>query len=86
MEGTLSTLEELLLYEANINEANQNEIARSNAFEVHAYRRAMKRAEIEISGGKTISPELLCKCHETLLQFTRDMINDPGNLSRIRII
>jgi len=78
MEGTLSTLEELLLYEANINEANSNEIARSNAFEVHAYRRAIHQAETEINRGKAISPELLCECHKILLHDTRGHDKRPG--------
>ena len=78
MEGTISTLDELLLYEANIDEDKSIDSPRQDTFEVHAYRLAMNEAERRIKRGDVLSPELLCVCHESLLGFTRGRDKSPG--------
>ena len=78
MEGTISTLDELLMYEANIDEKDSSASARRDTLEVHAYRLAMNNAEHRISNGAVLSPELLCICHKSLLGFTRGRQKSPG--------
>lgn len=80
MEGTISTLDELLEYEANLDE-DDNEAAsgaRLDTLEVYAYRVAMNRAEHLIDKGSVLSHELLCACHRSLLEFTRGHEKSPG--------
>ena len=78
MEGTISTLDELLMYEANLGEEGSTQSARQDTLEVYAYRRAMNRAENMIDNGAQLSPDLLCACHESLLKFTRGHEKSPG--------
>lgn len=78
MEGTISTLDELLMYEANIEEDESSTSARRDTHEVHAYRLAMNQAEREMRKGAALTPELLCACHKSLLGFTRGHEKSPG--------
>ena len=78
MEGTISTLDELLLYEANIDEDDSTVSARRDTLEVHAYRMTMNNAQTRINQGGILSPELLCSCHRSLLGFTRGREKSPG--------
>ena len=78
MEGTISTLDELLMYEADITQDKPDVSARLDTLEVHAYRLAMNLAEREIDNGASLSPGLLCKCHKSLLGFTRGREKAPG--------
>ena len=79
MEGTISTLDELLMYEANIAEDQSEKFARRDTLEVHAYRTAMNQAERMLNQGAELSPELLRSVHKTLLGSTRGYEKDPGN-------
>ena len=78
MEGTISTLDELLVYEANLEEDNSTPSARQDTLEVHAYRIAMNKAEQEMMLGANLSNDLLCKVHKSLLLFTRGNDKYPG--------
>ena len=77
MEGTISTLDELLVYEANIAEGEKS--ARRDTLEVHAYRIAMNRAERMLDGGAALSADLLRAVHQSLLGFTRGREKAPGS-------
>ena len=78
MEGTISTLDELLMYEANMDQDGAAASARQETLEVHAYRLAMMRAEYHMNNGTNLSPELLGDCHRNLLSFTRGSEKSPG--------
>lgn len=78
MEGTISTLDELLVYEANLDEDENHPSARRDTLEVHAYRLAVHRVEQMINKGAELSPDLLRACHKTLLGFTRGSEKSPG--------
>lgn len=78
MEGTISTLDELLVYEANLDEDESSSSVRQDTLEVHAYRMAMNRAEQMMDNGVELSPDLLCKVHRSLLGFTRGHEKSPG--------
>ena len=79
MEGTISTLDELLEYEANLGADNSVVSARRDTLEVHAYRSAMNKAEHDINNGRVLSPDLLCVCHKYLLGFSRGSEKSPGH-------
>ena len=79
MEGTISTLDELLMYEANLEEGESSLAARQDTLEVHAYRQTMNKIEHMIDGGAVLSPELLCASHKSLLKFTRGYEKSPGH-------
>ena len=81
MEGTISTLDELLMYEASLEELEEEgaaNSARRDTHEVYAYRRAMNKAESMIDKGAQLSPDLLCVCHKSLLTWTRGREKAPG--------
>ena len=78
MEGTISTLDELLMYEANLEEEESTIAARQDTMEVHAYRQTMNKVESLIDQGTALCPELLCASHKSLLQFTRCHEKYPG--------
>ena len=79
MEGTISTLDELLMYEANIAEDQSDKSAPRDTLEVHAYRTAMNQAQKMLDQGTGLSPELLSRVHKALLGSTRGHEKDPGN-------
>ncbi len=78
MEGTISTLDELLMYEANIAGDQTAESTRQDTLEVHAYRSAVNQAEAILRNGDDLSPALLCRAHKTLLGRTRGHEKAPG--------
>ena len=63
MEGTISTIDEILRYEAD------NEKHRSEIVETHLYRDALKNAQISIESGRPLSQSLLKALHQLLLRL-----------------
>lgn len=80
MEGTVSTLDEVLRLEAEQEEdgdaAQHN--ARSEAVEVYLYGRAMKIAQASLKDGASLSSWLLRSSHKMLLGFGRGANLSPG--------
>lgn len=82
MEGTVSTLDEVLRYEADQDE-NPEVIStnyRSEAIEVYLYGRALRHAQQAIKDGAPISAWLLRSAHKELLSFGRGAHMSPGEL------
>ncbi len=78
MEGTISTLEEVLRLEAS-ESANRTEgTARNDTIEVSLYARALTQAEIQLSSGYGLSEHLIKNAHQTLLSFGRGAEKGPG--------
>jgi len=80
MEGTVSTLDEVLRLEAEQEEegdAAQHK-ARGEAVEVYLYGRAMKMAQASVKEGAPISSWLLRSSHRMLLGFGRGADMSPG--------
>lgn len=80
MEGTISTLDEVLRIEAE-DEVDQDtafRMARSEAVETFLYTRAMQRIQREIESGKPISEFLIRAAHQILLSFGRGAEKSPG--------
>lgn len=80
MEGTISTLDEVLRYEADNEEDGERveEHHRSEAVEVFLYSRAMKVAQKSMEEGQPLSSWLLRTCHRVLLGFGRGANMSPG--------
>jgi len=80
MEGTISTLDEVLRYEADReeDEATDPRRYRSEAVEVFLYGRALTQAQQAIESGTPISPWLIRSAHRVLLGFGRGASLNPG--------
>lgn len=82
MEGTISTLDEVLRYEADQEEDGSNDGEhyryRSEAMEVFLYHRAMQSAQGAIEDGTPISDWLIRSAHRILLGFGRGADKSPG--------
>ena len=78
MEGTISTLEEVLRLEASASASRAEEGTRSDTIEVSLYARALRQAEIAISDGYRISEHLIKSAHQTLLSYGRGAEKNPG--------
>lgn len=81
MEGTISTIDEVLQLEANqeSGEKDANRTARSETIEVALYSRALRQAQGALTEGYPISEHLLRGAHQTLLSFGRGASKNPGS-------
>jgi Fic family protein len=81
IEGTISTLDEVLRLEAEQedegNEPVETEV-RADTFEVFLYGRAMKLAQDSMKSGQPLSPFLIRSLHKVLLGFGRGAHLSPG--------
>ena len=81
MEGTISTLDEILRIEAE-EEAGDSDAffkARSEAVETLLYARAMRMIQRAVANGHPISEHLIRSAHQTLLSFGRGANLQPGS-------
>lgn len=79
MEGTVSTMDEILKYEAD-HEENTTESAntRSEVIETILYQRALKAAQRAMEDGQPLSQFLIKAAHQRLLSFGRGATKSPG--------
>ncbi len=78
MEGTISTIDEVLRYEADANDDDTPRDIPIQALEVGLYAAALKRAQRSIIEGYPISEHLIRSAHATLLGFGRGASKKPG--------
>lgn len=80
MEGTISTLDEILQYEADFNEHTEEnpEKVRSEIFETVLYQRALSSAQKAIEDGYPLTQHLVKTIHQQLLSFGRGAEKSPG--------
>lgn len=79
MEGTISTMDEILKYEADFEEGGEPvENTRSEVIETILYQRALKSAQKAIEDGQPISQWLIKAMHDRLLAFGRGATKSPG--------
>ena len=78
MEGTISTLEEVLRLEADADEEGLPATARDAGLEVALYARALRQAEGALRDGYAFSNFLMKNAHRTLLYTGRGARSHPG--------
>jgi len=79
MEGTVSTMDEILRYEADYGEEDDKKSkVRSEVIETILYQRALRAAQKSIQEGRPISQWLIRAIHEKLLSFGRGASKSPG--------
>ena len=80
IEGTITTLDELLRYEAD--QEGEDELLttghRNETIETFLYARALKAAQKQMESGQPLSPFLLRSAHRILLGFGRGAQDKPG--------
>lgn len=84
MEGTISTLDEILQVEAEYGEDDVGAALeyRSDAIETVLYRRALNAAQSRLEQGQPLSESLLRSLHRQLLSFGRGAKKSPGAYKR----
>lgn len=84
MEGTVSTLDEVLQYEAD-QEGDGDDVSsryRGEAVEVFLYSKALKQAQKQIEDGIGLSKWLIRSAHATLLGLGRGADKSPGEFKK----
>ncbi len=80
MEGTISTVDEILRYDSSKSEEEDLKGAnvRTEVIETILYRRALWYAQKELSDGRPINDGLIRSMHQILLSFGRGAAKNPG--------
>lgn len=78
MEGTISTVDEILEYDSESEEGKEIENVRSDILETVLYRRTLNYAQAEMSDGRPMNSGLLRSMHQMLLSFGRGAAKSPG--------
>ena len=82
MEGTISTMDEILEFEANHEFIKDKNIVRSDIIETILYQRALQNAQKSIEKGYTLSSTLIKSIHQQLLFFGRGSSKSPGQYKK----
>lgn len=81
MEGTISTMDEILKYEAEHEDGNlHKDDVRSEVIETLLYQRALRGAERAIKDGAKLSEHMIRSLHQVLLSYGRGARKSPGQL------
>ncbi|MEZ5324044.1 MAG: Fic family protein [Verrucomicrobiales bacterium] len=79
MEGTFSTLEEVLELESEADpDLSTSDEYRSEAVETYLYGRALRVARQSMEDGQLLSKSLIRQMHQLLLSFARGQTKNPG--------
>lgn len=79
MEGTISTMDEILKFEADSeNDSEEAKNVRSEVFETILYQRALLNAQRAMKDGYPLSQHLIKTLHQQLLSFGRGAQKSPG--------
>jgi len=85
MEGTVSTMDEILRFEADYDDGHKSaENTRSEIIETILYRKALKSAKDAIEAGYPISQSLLKGIHQQLLSYGRGASKSPGEFKKVQ--
>jgi Fic family protein len=83
MEGTISTMDEILKYEADHDaETDTTANVRSEVIETILYQRALRATQKAIEDGYPLSLSLLKGIHQRLLSFGRGATKSPGEFKK----
>ena len=80
MEGTISTMDEILKYEADHDDETENANVRSEIIETILYQRALRSAQKAMEEGYPLSESLIKTIHQRLLSYGRGATKSPGQL------
>lgn len=79
MEGTVSTMDEILKYEADYDDSSEeSQNVRLEIIETILYRRALNAAQSAMEQGQPLSEFLIKAAHQRLLSFGRGALKAPG--------
>lgn len=78
MEGTVSTMDEILKYEADHQNEASSESVRSEVIETILYQRSLKMAQQALIDGYPISQSMIKSLHQRLLSYGRGAAKSPG--------
>lgn len=82
MEGTISTLDEILQYEADFAENETSTEVRSDIIETVLYQRALKNVQKAMKDGYPFGKSLIKTLHQQLLSFGRGATKSPGQFKQ----
>lgn len=83
MEGTISTMDEILRYEANRDDDEKPDAnVRSEVVETFLYQRVLRNTQRAIESGYPLSLSLVKGIHKQLLSFGRGTKKSPGELKK----
>ncbi|WP_424409491.1 Fic family protein [Pasteurella sp. PK-2025] len=86
MEGTISTMDEILQYEADYPETSGKSVyglnVRSDIIETVLYQRTLKNTQKAMADGYPLSKSLLKGMHQQLLSFGRGANKSPGEFKK----
>ncbi|MDP2732845.1 MAG: Fic/DOC family N-terminal domain-containing protein [Hoeflea sp.] len=78
MEGTISTVDEVMIYEAENQDDGTSRPARDDVVEVALYSAVLRRAQIAVAEGDPINEGLIKNAHQILLSYGRGASKSPG--------
>lgn len=78
MEGTISTVDEVMIYEAESEGDGATGPVRDDVVEVALYSAVLRRAQAAVSDGEPINEGLIKNAHHVLLSFGRGASKQPG--------
>ena len=78
IEGTISTLDEILRYEAEAEAEQTPREVRQDTIETLLYQRTLKSAQKTLLEGRPLSPQLIRTMHQGLLSLGRGAEKTPG--------
>lgn len=84
MEGTISTLDEILQVQAEFGDDDEGAASefRADVIETALYRRALNTAQHQLEEGRPLSESLVKSIHRQLLSFGRGANKSPGEYKR----
>lgn len=82
MEGTISTMDEILQYQAEYTENEVPSEVRSEVIETILYRRALNTSQQQLEQGYPLSSSLVKSIHRQLLSFGRGASKSPGEFKK----
>lgn len=81
IEGTISTMDEILQYEADEDNAHHQN-TKSDVIETILYQRALKNAQKGLEDGYSFSSSFIKQMHQQLLSFGRGASKSPGQFKQ----
>lgn len=82
MEGTISTVDEVMIYEAESEDRDSPGIVRDDVIEVALYSAVLRRAQAAVADGEPINEGLIKNAHRVLLSFGRGAGKSPGEYKK----